>query len=140
MDYQMINVPAHLVSKVYAFIAELMDAEERSAASEPRPRSGLDEEAVAFAYGGGVSEHWRPFLDRLAAEPDEWVSWSTLCDAIGLSPRQASGMLGAAERRLHRQPPYERKTLHNERWFRMSAETAKLVQRQAAIHRRLDKA
>lgn len=79
-------------------------------------------------YLGGISDHWRPFLERLAQEPDEWVSWTVLCEAIGLTPRQASGMLGAAERRCNGRPPYEKSGYtEGDHWFRMPREVAEII-------------
>jgi hypothetical protein len=78
-------------------------------------------------YLGGVSDYWRPFLEELAAHPDEWLSWQQLCGAIDLPPRKASGMLGAAERRCKQLPPYEKAIEDGEYWFRMPASVADVI-------------
>lgn len=106
----------------------LGDSEGRKA----RARNGFGRNAVQNAYSGGVSEHWRPFLEMLADRPGEWVAWSKLYEGIGLTNRQAAGMLGAAERRCKGHPPYEKAWEDDEHWFRMPAETAEIVKELAS--------
>ncbi len=72
-------------------------------------------------------DYWRPFLEELADNAGEWVEWTVLCNAVGLTPRQASGMLGAAERRCKQLPPYEKAWEENQYWFRMPNEVAAVV-------------
>lgn len=55
------------------------------------------------------------------------MSWKDLCDEIGLSPKEASGMLGAAERRCKQKPPYYKDSSSDDRLFLMPAEVAKIV-------------
>jgi hypothetical protein len=86
-----------------------------------------DPDAVRCAYLGGNSENWRPFLDHLADSPGVWVDWPELCDIIGLTPNQAAGMLGAAERRCKGAVPYEKRESRGVRYFRMSADNTRLV-------------
>ena len=52
---------------------------------------------------------------------------------IGLTPRQASGMLGAAERRCNLYPPYEKSGYtEGDHWFRMPNEVAEIIKELAA--------
>jgi hypothetical protein len=88
--------------------------------------------AVKKNYLGGISDYWRPFLQELAANPDEWLSWQDLCEAIELEPNRASGMLGAAERRCKLLPPYEKAYEDNTYWFRMPKDVADVVTELAA--------
>lgn len=90
-------------------------------------RWGWGRKAVVDAYYGGISNVWRPFLEYLADRPDEWVAWSDLCAHINRTPRKASGMLGAAERRCSGRPPYEKKWEGSERKFRMPSQVAVVV-------------
>jgi len=66
-------------------------------------------------------------VEELADNAGEWVEWTVLCNAVGLTPRQASGMLGAAERRCKQLPPYEKAWEENQYWFRMPNEVAAVV-------------
>lgn len=79
------------------------------------------------AYLGGVSEVWRPFLEYLADRPDEWVPWPDLCEHIERTPQEASGMLGAAERRCGGLPPYEKRWIGRTRHFRMPTSADEIV-------------
>lgn len=96
-----------------------------------RRRWGWGRSRVRDAYFGGVSNVWRPFLEYLADRPDEWVSWHDLCAHIHRTPREASGMLGAAERRCGGRPPYEKKWEGTVRFFRMPAQLAELIKEAA---------
>ena len=89
---------------------------------------GYAPEAVRRAFFGGTSEYWKPFLLAIAKRSGERVDWRTLCDEIGLSPKEASGMLGAAERRCKKQPPYDKVLEDGVYWFRMPSHVAKLVE------------
>ena len=137
-----ISVPADRVSDLYAFVAtlhspigseEVSKVDDKDAPVSQRAAAGFGKATVRKNYLGGVSDYWRPFLERLAQEPDEWVSWTDLCEAVGLTPRQASGMLGAAERRCNLYPPYE-KTGYTEgdHWFRMPKDVAEIIKELAA--------
>ncbi|MEU8015953.1 hypothetical protein AB0B74_08300 [Micromonospora parva] len=132
-----ISVPADRVSDLYAFVAtlhgpigaeEVPKVDDKDAPVSQRAAAGFGKATVRKNYLGGVSDYWRPFLDHLAQEPGEWVSWTELCDAIGLTPRQASGMLGAAERRCNGYPPYEKSGYtEGDHWFRMPKDVAEII-------------
>lgn len=95
----------------------------------PAPRGRCDPEDRA----AGQSDYWRPFLEALAAKPDEWVSWHELCAEIGLDPKKASGMLGAAERRCKGLPPYYKSGYtEGDHWFSMPPEVADMIKEFAA--------
>jgi hypothetical protein len=136
-----VSVPADRVSDLYTFVATLhgpigseeVPKVEKDTPASQRAAPGFGKATVRKNYLGGVSDYWRPFLERLAQEPDEWVSWTDLCEAVGLAPRQASGMLGAAERRCNGYPPYE-KTGYTEGdyWFRMPKDVAEVITELAA--------
>jgi hypothetical protein len=96
-----------------------------------RTRRGWGPSYVRRSYFGGISEHWRPMLNYLADRPDEWVSWEDLLDHIDLTARQASGVVGAAERRCGRRPPYEKDWQGGNRWFRMPGHVAAIIRRLA---------
>lgn len=137
-----ISVPADRVSDLYAFVAtlhgpigseEVPKVDDKDAPVSQRAAAGFGKSTVRKNYLGGVSDYWRPFLERLAEEPDKWVSWTDLCNAIGLTPRQASGMLGAAERRCNLHPPYEKSGyMEGDHWFRMPKDVAEVVKELAA--------
>jgi hypothetical protein len=132
-----VSVPKHRIPELYAYAARLNipDADDAEfgwddAADEKKPiraKSGFGKAAVRRAYMGGVSDYWRPFLDHLADNPDKWVAWKDLYTVIGMTDRQAAGMLGAAERRCKGKPPYEKLHEDGEYWFRMPAPVAALV-------------
>jgi hypothetical protein len=90
-----------------------------------------DPESVRESYLGGKSIVWRPFLEYLAARPDQWVPWAELTEAIGRTYREASGMLGAAERRCHQLPPYEKRGSSPKVEFRMPSRVASVIRSQA---------
>lgn len=131
-------VPSNSVGDVYAFAATLYNdkdepptesEEEASPKDAPKARAaaGFGAATVRKNYLGGFSDYWRPFLEELADNAGEWVEWTVLCSAVGLTPRQASGMLGAAERRCKQLPPYEKAWEENQYWFRMPDEVAAVV-------------
>lgn len=129
VEYQnvTVTVPVTRVSDLLAFAADLARASEDDlpeSARAPRPLSPV---AVRLAYLGGKSEHWRPFIDVLVDQPDEWVEWLALCERIGLRPPQAAGMLGAAERRCGMRPPYEKRQVGGVIYFRVSSEIAEII-------------
>lgn len=138
-----VTVPGSTLSDLYAFVASLhTNAEEPPTGTEeeaagkdgPRQRAsaGFGAGTVRKNYLGGVSDYWRPFLEKLAAHPDEWLSWDHLCEAIGMSNRQAAGMLGAAERRCKRLPPYQKAYEDGEHWFLMPSDVAHVVKELAS--------
>lgn len=88
---------------------------------------GMGRARVRSAYQGGVSDYWRPFLEYLAERPNEWVAWSELHDAVGMTAREASGMLGAAERRCGGRLPYQKRWNQQVREFRMPQRVADIV-------------
>jgi len=125
-----VSVPADRVADMYAFVASL-HAPTTPEGSPKGADAGPD--SVRRAYFGGASDYWRPFLDYLADRPGEWVAWTDLCQAIGLTPRQASGMLGAAERRCQGHLPYEKGGYREgDHRFRMAGPVATLVKGFAA--------
>jgi hypothetical protein len=89
-----------------------------------------DQASVRESYLGGKSVVWRPFLEYLAARPDEWVPWAELTQAIERTPQEASGMLGAAERRCHQLPPYEKRGSSPTVEFRMPGRVASVIRDQ----------
>ncbi len=134
-----VSVPEDRISDLYSYVAELTanpagrePASDESGDRKARARNGFGRSAVRSAYAGGVSEHWRPFLEILADKPDTWVAWTALYEELGLTNRQAAGMLGAAERRCKGHPPYEKAWEDDEHWFRMPADTAEIVKELAA--------
>lgn len=101
----------------------------------PRPtraEAGFGAATVKKNYQGGTSGYWRPFLDELAAHPDEWVDWHDLCKKIGMPPERASGMLGAAERRCKGLPPYYKEQSADGHRFYMPASAARIIRGLAA--------
>jgi hypothetical protein len=89
-----------------------------------------DPASVRESYLGGKSIVWRPFLEYLAERPDQWVPWADLTAAIGRTPQEASGMLGAAERRCHLLPPYEKRGSSPTVEFRMPNRVAAVIRDQ----------
>lgn len=129
VEYQnvTVTVPVTRVGDLLAYAADLArssDDDERESAGGARP---LSPAAVRMAYLGGKSGHWRPFIDVLVDQPDEWVEWLELCERIGLRPPQAAGMLGAAERRCGMRPPYEKRQIGGVIYFRVSSEIAEII-------------
>ena len=133
-----VTIPASSASDFYAYVATLhATGEEPPVATEEdlgtkdqpkrRAAAGFGASTVRKNYLGGVSAYWRPFLDELAAHPDEWVAWGKLCEAIDLEPARAAGMLGAAERRCKLLPPYEKAWDEGQHWFRMPKSVADVV-------------
>lgn len=131
-------VPSTSLGELYAFAASLHSGneepptateEEASPKNAPRQRAaaGFGTATVRKNYLGGRSDVWRPFLEELAEHAGEWVEWTELCAAVDRSPRQASGMLGAAERRCKQLPPYEKAYEDGQYWFRMPTEVAAVI-------------
>ncbi len=131
-------VPSTSLGEVYAFAATLYSNDEEppteteeEASPKDAPRqlaaAGFGAATVRKHYLGGYSDVWRPFLRELALNAGEWVEWTVLCDAIDRTPRQASGMLGAAERRCKQLPPYEKAYEDGQHWFRMPVEVASVI-------------
>lgn len=127
MDYQnvTVTVPATRVGDLLSYAADLARSVEEP--SSRRTVDGVDQEAVRKAYLGGESVRWRPFLEVLASSPGEWVDWHYLCERINFTPARAAGMLGAAERRCHQKPPYEKKQEREQLLFRMPAGAAEVI-------------
>ncbi len=134
MEFQAVtvSVPAHRIADLLAYAAELarsVDESDDQAITAPK---GFGADAVRQAYLGGESLRWRPFLEILARRPGEWVEWLSLCEQINFKPAQAAGMLGAAERRCHQLPPYERKRDRGRQYLRMPAPVAEIIRELAA--------
>jgi len=131
-----LRVPLDRLGDAYAFCASLFQTSEAvppsSGATDAGDTDRLTPMTILTNYAGGESEYWRPFLEALADHPDEWVEWTSLCSAIGLTPRQASGMLGAGERRCKGAPPYDKKQDGGQHWFRMPAVAATIVREHLA--------
>lgn len=136
-------VPSSSIGELYSFAATLYSndeepptetEEEASPKDAPRQRAaaGFGIATVRKNYLGGYSDYWRPFLQELAKNGGEWMEWTVLCEAIGMTPRQASGMLGAAERRCKQLPPYEKAYEDGQHWFRMPTEVAEVIKELAA--------
>lgn len=125
-----VTVPVQSVSDLYQYAGDLVASSGGDAANGSGAggkRWGFGKSAVRKAYNGGQSDYWRPFLEAMAAEAGEWVSWPDLCEAIGLSPKEASGMIGAAERRCKGRPPYEKVWEGGVRYFRMPVDVADVI-------------
>lgn len=140
-----VSVPEGKEADLLRFAASLAGTRPEGTIEEPEDPEGGDpatgngrrrwnwgRSRVRDAYFGGVSNVWRPFLEYLADRPDEWVSWHELCKHIHRSPREASGMLGAAERRCGGRPPYEKKWEGTVRFFRMPEALAEMIKEAAS--------
>ncbi len=92
---------------------------------------GLTTDAVRRNYAGGESEYWRPFLKLLAHEPEQWVHWPKLYNALGLKNTEAAGMLGAAERRCGGFPPYVKTKEDGQYFFWVPQDVSELIIRLA---------
>lgn len=124
-----VSVPEERVGELLSYAAGLaLAVAVQPSAPIQAPRDDPNER-LAEAYLGGISDYWRPFLDYLADRPDQWVPWSDLCTHIELSAQQASGMLGAAERRCGKPLPYEKKWKRRVRYFYMPASIAEELRR-----------
>ncbi len=126
-EAEVLAFAASLAKKVTNGTSENAEDDEDPGQQNGKRRWGWGRNSVVDAYYGGVSNVWRPFLEHLADRPDEWVPWSDLCAHINRTPREASGMLGAAERRCGGRPPYEKKWERSERKFRMPSHVAAVV-------------
>lgn len=132
-----VSVPEDRVSELLHFAAELTEVtpaslEDDASNDTARAKPGFGRYAVRKAYVGGVSQVWRPMLEYLADRPDEWVAWPEICEAVNRTPKQMSGALGAAERRVNNKPPYEKRRNSGVREFRMPASAASLIREVAA--------
>jgi hypothetical protein len=118
-----VTVPGGRGGEVVEFAASLFKPR-----SEPASRDALRRN-TSRAYLGGESNAWRPFLRYLADHPDEWVAWPDACAAIDRTRKQASGMLGAAHRRLAKLAfvPYEKRNVGDDTDFKMSREVAEII-------------
>lgn len=131
-----LSVPYDRVAEVYTYVAGLIDGHAAAGTSQvpsaaekaKRSANGFGRATVRRNYFGGQSDYWRPFLNALADKPDDWVAWRELCKSIGLTPREASGMLGAAERRCKGYPPYYKSGYSKgDHWFSMPTEVAAMI-------------
>jgi hypothetical protein len=136
MEFVTANIPVRPenLPELLRFAAQL--EEKATGATGPvehenDPNRRWDQESVREAYLGGKSAVWRPFLEYLAARPDQWVPWAELVEAVGRTYREASGMLGAAERRCHQLPPYEKRGSSPKVEFRMPSRAASVICRLA---------
>lgn len=121
-----VSVPAGREPELLKFAASL--AQPSGDEVSPEVASpGIDAKSIKDAYFGGVSKVWRPFLHYLAARPDEWVAWPDLYKHINRTASEASGMLGAAERRCGDHVPYEKVWRGKVRYFRMAESVATLI-------------
>ncbi len=131
-----VSVPKSDVPKLMQFAASLWTSVASEAAAEDDELSdagrrmpwGWGAAAVQRAYLGGVSEHWRPFLEFLAEHAGQWVDWPDVLAAIDMGASQAAGMLGAAERRCKGRPPYEKQWRNGVRQFRMDPRVAHVIE------------
>jgi hypothetical protein len=123
-----VTVPEEHVADVLRYAAGLAESEAQTQ-GEPRrgtPR-GFGREAVRNAYFGGSSDYWRPWLEYLADNPDEWLSGPAIAQAIDMDPAAVPGMLGAAERRCRQWPPYEKRWVDGRREFLMPGYVAETI-------------
>jgi hypothetical protein len=133
-----LSVPEDKVSEAYSYAAQLNSGSNSNGTAEVANGNSVRRErrfsraAVQRAYYGGESEYWQPFLNEMAKHPDEDVLWDDLCAAIGLTGRQAAGMIGAAERRLKGNPPYDKYKSGGQHWFNMPGAVAEIVEEYAA--------
>jgi hypothetical protein len=137
-----VSVPQDRVADVYSYVASLFngssESDSKGGSEVPPPKNvkrapaGFGRDTVRKNYLGGQSNYWRPFLEYLAEKPDEWVDWEELCNAIKLTPQQASGMLGAAERRCKLKPPYWKAYEDGTYWFQMRDDVAEVVRELAS--------
>jgi hypothetical protein len=124
-----IMVPSDGLPKLYRYAAQLVQEANNGGAATNDADSlrRWDPDSVRESYLGGQSVVWRPFLEHLASRPDQWLPWAQLTDAIGRTAQEASGMLGAAERRCHQLPPYEKRGDSPKVEFRMPARVAAVI-------------
>lgn len=114
-------VPASAVSRTYRFVADLHD-EALELNMPVQDAATLTEADVEDAYfGGSNNQPWRDILVELAIHPGEEVFWPDLCEAVNLTRKQASGVIGAGERRtkgkvgpLQEALPRRRHVVHDE--------------------------
>jgi hypothetical protein len=124
-----VTVPEEYVADVLRYAASLAEPEVEPMQGERRRGTphGFGRDAVRRAYLGGDSQNWRPWLEFLAANPDEWLSGRDIAAGIGMDPASVPGMLGAAERRCGRRPPYEKRWVDGRREFLMPEAVAEVV-------------
>jgi hypothetical protein len=128
------TIPEERASEYYTFVAGL-----HNNGSDPvRTANGVPNErrfsraAVRRAYEGGESAHFCVFLELLAEHPDEEVPWTDLCAALGMDGRKASGVIGAAAKRLKGKMPYDSFKEGGKYYFVMPAQAAQYVKEIAA--------
>lgn len=126
-----VTVPEEHVADMLRYAAELTESEsEALTGSGERKRAtphGFGREAVRKAYLGGSSEFWRPWLEHLASNPDEWLSGPEIAEGVDMDPAAVPGMLGAAERRCRQRPPYEKRWMDGHREFLMPESVAEII-------------
>lgn len=133
IDYQdvTVTVPVDAIQDLLSYAARLHTG------SLKVPDGGavaLDEDAVRQAYLGGTdNKPWRDLLEVLAEHAGNEVYWPELCEAIGLGRRSGAGVIGAAERRCKRNPPYTKRYAGEDTWFTMSPEVATVIKKVAAV-------
>jgi uncharacterized protein DUF6416 len=130
MEYVQVPVPVDRVQEVYGLLAK------PARAGAPQTKNG----AAEWAKDGIVRmyrespEPMRAALDYLAANPGREVSSDEMANAVGQSPKQWSGVLGAFGHRLSSryrwtQWPFERRwsTSANRTVYAMTAEVAEII-------------
>ena len=124
-----VTVPEEHVADLLRYAASLAESEVGPMEGERKRGTphGFGREAVRRAYLGGDSENWRPWLEFLAANADEWLSGREIAEGIDMDPASVPGMLGAAERRCGKRPPYEKRWVDGRREFLMPEPVAEVV-------------
>ncbi len=125
-----VTVPEWAVSEILQRASELAAKEHGASGSE-----ALTDRELKEAYYGGSSALWRAFLRALAQESaasrkaggDGWVDWPVLYNTISIGAKEASGVLGAAKKRLKGRMPFEQTQERDIYKFRMGTETAEMI-------------
>jgi hypothetical protein len=125
-----VTVPAWAVTDIHQRAAELAAKESAQHSADSTIEHDLKE-----AYYGGSSALWRAFLRTLAHESHAslergeagWVNWPTLYNTIGITAKEASGVLGAATKRLKGHMPFEQIQEGDTYKFRMSRKAAQAI-------------
>lgn len=124
-----VAVPQHRLGAFYEHLATLFTGDESSGTSEVPELPDLTLDDIREVYfGGSGNQPWRDLLLELSLHPGEEVHWPELCEAIGLTRRVASGVIGAGERRCKGKVPYTKRYTGDETYFEMSPEVSKMVQ------------
>src|SRR5947209_2732123 len=107
-------IPKDRAQDYYAFVAGLHASGKGTQTPPNEGGNGIPSErrfsraAVRRAYEGGESENFSVFLELLAEHPDEEVPWTDLCAGLEMDGKTASGLIGAAAKRLKGKMPYNR--------------------------------